>query len=125
MRLAAHEEFKILEAGSGDEALAICQSYSGTIDVVVADVIMAGMWGHELASRQALLRPRIPVLLISGHSQDMLVDHGILTGKEHFLEKPFKGRVLEQKIKDLLEPQRSAILPNESALPAGNEHAPN
>lgn len=120
MGLQSRPKFKILEAESGDEALAICRSYPAVIDLVVVDVVMPSMWGDELARRLALVRPRMPVVFISGHSAEMLVDHGILTGREPFLGKPFDGKLLAKKIKELLEPEAPASRPNEGALPAGN-----
>jgi DNA-binding response OmpR family regulator len=120
MGLETQPNFEILEAGGSDEALAICQSYKGTIDVFVIDVVLPSIWGNELARRLALVRPGTPVVFISGHIEEMLLDHGILTGREPFMGKPFDGRVLAKKIKEILEPEMPVTRPNEGALPAGN-----
>jgi DNA-binding response OmpR family regulator len=120
MGLQSRRKFKILEAASADEALEICRSYQGGIDLFVVDVVMPGIWGDELARRLALMRPRTPVVFISGHTAEMLVDHGILTGTEPFLGKPFDGKVLAQKIEELLGTANPATRPNEGALPASN-----
>ncbi len=102
MGLHTQQKFKILEAEGGDEALAICQNYKGAIDLVVTDVVMPSMWGDEFARRLALVRPRTPVVFISGHSEEMLVDHGILTGTEPFFGKPFENKLLAKKIMEML-----------------------
>lgn len=113
-----HRQFKVLEAGDGEEALGICQSYNGVIDAVVVDIIMPRMWGHEFARRMALLRPRIPVLYISGHSEETLVSQGILTGGEPFLAKPFHAGILAKKLKQLLEKESASLLPDDRIVPA-------
>ncbi len=103
-----HRNFKVLEAGDGDEAVAICRSYEGTIDVVVVDVIMPRMWGHEFVIQLQQLRPNTPVVYISGHSEEMLKSRNVLGHGEAFLAKPFQAKELAEKIMELLAEAQSA-----------------
>ncbi len=102
-----HRNFKVLEAGDGDEAVAICASYEGTIDIVIADVIMPRMWGHEFAVQLQRLRPHTPLLYISGHSEEMLTNRKILSRGAAFLPKPFQAKGLAEKIMELLAEEQS------------------
>jgi two-component system cell cycle sensor histidine kinase/response regulator CckA len=123
MGLAALQKYKILEAGSGDEALAICQSYKGVIDVVVVDVVMPKMWGNELAVRLAIARPQTPVLYISGRSEEELIASGILTGRESFLPKPFDAKDLSQKMEEIFAATTPLTRPNPAGLPTRKNQA--
>jgi len=123
MGLVALQKFKVLEAGSGDEALAICQSYKGTIDMVVVDVVMPKMWGNELAVRLALARPQTPLLYISGRSEDELIASGILTGRESFLPKPFDAKILVQKMEEIFAATTALTGPHKGVLPTRKNQA--
>jgi len=106
-----HRNFKVLEAGDGDEALAICRSYEAPIDIVVADVVMPRMWGNEFVSKLEQTRPNMPVLYISGHSEELLLSRKVLGGGEAFLPKPFQAKVLAEKIISLLARVRAPAVP--------------
>ncbi len=49
--------YRVLEAGNGDEAVALFEARATEIDMLVTDIVMAGMSGRELADR---LRSRVP-----------------------------------------------------------------
>jgi len=95
--------YTVLEAKHGEEALQICRSYGGRIDLLLSDVVMPGMNGSELAGRAAVLRPKLRVLLMSGYTDDVICRHGILEKGIPFLQKPFAPDALAQKIRDILE----------------------
>jgi PAS domain S-box-containing protein len=57
-----------LEAGSGEEALALLRS-GAQIDLVISDQAMPGMSGAELAEEVARLRPGLPFLLATGYAE--------------------------------------------------------
>ena len=58
---------EVLCAASGDEALACLDE--ADVDVVLSDIVMPGMSGIELASRVKQARPRLPVVLATGYSE--------------------------------------------------------
>jgi PAS domain S-box-containing protein len=95
--------YKVLEAQNGNEAREIAKTYSGAIDVLVADVIMPHIRGTELAKLLTELRPEMCVVLISGYSEDALLENRLLAdGSIILLQKPFEPEDLVQKIRESL-----------------------
>jgi CheY-like chemotaxis protein len=58
----------VIEAGSGEEALALFAEHLD-IDLVVTDEAMPGMKGSQLAERVDELRPHIPLILATGYGE--------------------------------------------------------
>ena len=88
---------------NGNEAREIAKTYSGAIDVLVADVIMPHIRGTELAKLLTELRPEMCVVLISGYSEDALLEsHLLAEGNLTLIQKPFEPEELVQKIRQAL-----------------------
>jgi len=102
--------YKVLEAGSGPEALAICEHYYATIHLMITDVVMPQMSGRELAERLIESRPVLKVLYISGHTDDAVFKHGVMAQEMNFLQKPFLPDDLLRKVQELLPHQ--SLKPN-------------
>jgi len=98
--------YKVLEASNGKEALEICKTYDGPIDLTLSDVVMPGMTGRELAERVKQLRPNIKILLMSGYT-DEISKAGFLHPGLHFIEKPFTSNSLALKIREVLDPSKA------------------
>ncbi len=78
----------------GDAALEVL-GRGQKLDVLVTDVVMPGaVSGVELARRAALLRPGLPVLLISGYAAATLAQHGATEDEFDLLRKPFTAEQL-------------------------------
>jgi CheY-like chemotaxis protein len=95
--LSAHG-YSVTEAGSGDEALEAW----GPIDVLVTDVVMPGMSGHELAGVARERLPGLPVVYMSGHTEDVLVRDGARAGEIAFVQKPFTRASLLRAVEGAL-----------------------
>ena len=97
------EGYEVLEAQNGNEALEIAKHYTGSIDVLVTDVIMPQLRGIELAKRLTEIYPGICVILMSGYSEDALVENRLLSERNMTLiQKPFDPEELAQKIRESL-----------------------
>lgn len=101
--------YVILEAGSGEEAIALSREHAGNIDLLLADVDMPGMNGHETASRIRTEQPELRVLYVSGdqlHARAVPGDGDPVV----FFKKPFTGAALLEKLREILEsePRRTA-----------------
>ena len=95
--------YTVLEARDGPHAVEICEKRNGPIHLMVTDVVMPRMSGHELAQRVAPLRPDMRVLFVSGYAGDALVQHGDLGSRAAFLEKPFGPADLVKKVRQMLD----------------------
>jgi CheY-like chemotaxis protein len=87
---------------NGKEALAFCREFSGTIHLLLTDVIMADMNGRELGTQIGALRPGIRVLFMSGYTANVIVHHGVLDQDVAFLQKPFTPDTLAAKVREVL-----------------------
>jgi two-component system cell cycle sensor histidine kinase/response regulator CckA len=97
-----HMGYEVLQARSGQEALAMMDQYDGTIDLLLTDVVMPGMNGHELAEQLLRLRPQTTVLFTSGYAEDVIVHHGIVDQDLNFIPKPFAMQSLGFKLRQVL-----------------------
>ncbi|MBX7256832.1 MAG: response regulator [Candidatus Hydrogenedentes bacterium] len=95
--------YETLEAGSGEEALKIIESFEGTIHLMVTDVVMPGMNGRELAEHVVKLRPGTKVLFMSGHMEELIIGQGVLAPGVPFLQKPFQMTVFADKVREMLD----------------------
>ncbi|MCI0487429.1 MAG: response regulator [Blastocatellia bacterium] len=95
--------YTVLEAGNAGEALAVCQQHTEPIDLMITDVVMPGMSGHELAERLALTGRELKVLYMSGYTDNAIVRHGIMDEDTTFLQKPFTPDSLARKAREVLE----------------------
>ena len=81
--------YSVLQAQNGDEALSVCEDVEGAIDLVLTDLVLPGMSGHQLANHLAQRYPGIRVLFMSGYTEDSAVRREILLKGSPFLQKPF------------------------------------
>jgi signal transduction histidine kinase/CheY-like chemotaxis protein len=95
--------FNILEAVDGVEALEISEKHEGKIDVVLTDVIMPRMNGQEMAEKLQQSRPSSKVIFMSGYTDDVIAEHGVLEPGIDFIQKPITSRNIVKKIHECLE----------------------
>lgn len=101
------QSYRILEAGNAEEALRVAESHGGPIDLLLTDVVMPGVHGHQLAARLLTRRPELKVLYMSGFAL-VQAQHGVLeveAGLEPgspILPKPFTAEALAKKVSELL-----------------------
>ena len=94
--------YRLLEAASGTEAIALAKEYRGSIDLVLTDVMMPGVRGDAVVNAIRQDRPEIQAILISGFADGTNVDHSL-----EILEKPFEFPDLARRIRALLDLGRS------------------
>jgi signal transduction histidine kinase/CheY-like chemotaxis protein len=95
--------FNVLDAGDGEEALGISKRHEGEIEVVLTDVIMPKMNGHELAEKLKQSRPSTKVIFMSGYTDDVIAKHGVLEPGIAFIQKPINSRNIVESIQECLE----------------------
>jgi CheY-like chemotaxis protein len=95
--------YQVIEASNPGEALLACEKYSGSIPLMITDVVMPQMGGRELSERLRRPRPEMRVLYMSGYTDDAVVRQGMLDPAMFFLQKPFTGRALAQRVREILQ----------------------
>jgi len=96
-RLLRSENYRILTASSGDEALAVLASHP--VGVIVTDQLMPGMRGAELLERVRLIYPNITRILLSGHTGVDNLAEAVNRGEIfRFLSKPWDDEELLETI---------------------------
>ena len=95
--------YAALSAADGNEALRIADANRGAMDLVIVDVLMPGISGEALVRQLVTDRPGIRILYISGYTNELIRQHGLLgsTGG-NFLQKPFSVDDLVRKVREVL-----------------------
>jgi two-component system cell cycle sensor histidine kinase/response regulator CckA len=106
LKALGHEVFT---ARSGREAIEVYEANKGKIDIVILDMIMPDMGGGEAYDRMKEINPNIKVLLSSGYSIDGQAKEILARGCFGFMQKPFNLRDLSQKLRGILDLDRSLI----------------
>ncbi len=95
--------YRVLIAANGNEALEICESFGEPLHLLLTDMVMPGLNGFELAKKIQSLRGGLPVLYMSGYTNDVLENSGIENlGQLEFIQKPFSTRTLVEKVQEIL-----------------------
>ncbi|MCY3020707.1 MAG: response regulator [Planctomycetota bacterium] len=100
--LLENEGYSVLTAADGDAALDTLRQHDGSISAVVLDVIMPRMNGEQVLREIRDMKPDLPVLVMSGYSEEVLSPRFEGMGAVSFLGKPFSGAVLCSRLGELL-----------------------
>jgi CheY-like chemotaxis protein len=101
--LLSRRGFRVLDAGSPQEALDLFAARGSEVDLVLTDMVMPGMNGRELVTHLQAIRPELKVVYMSGYTNDMLVSTGALRPGMAFLQKPLRPDPLAAKIRETLD----------------------
>ena len=96
--------YQVLQAANGHAALALAASRSDTIHLVITDVVMPGLSGHELVQQLLATRPTTKVLFLSGHAEETVATPLSSQSPQAFLQKPFTLQNLSRKVREVLGP---------------------
>ena len=108
--------YTVLGAASGSIAVQLCAQFEGPIHLIIVDVVLRSISGPDVVKYGLSMRPEMKALFISGHSREILVEHGLPEGVP-FLAKPFVFKELEAQMLELLRSStpESGRLAEESA----------
>jgi two-component system, cell cycle sensor histidine kinase and response regulator CckA len=101
VRVLKKKGYNVLSAASGVDALEVAKNYSGSIDLLLTDLVMPKMNGDRLARELMPLRPTTRVLFTSGYAESAH-DHGLGPGV-NFLQKPYTPRQLSDRVRKILD----------------------
>jgi PAS domain S-box-containing protein len=95
--------YTVIEAGSGEEALAAISTRLCGVRLLLSDVVMPQMSGPELGRRVREICPDVRILYMSGYAQSSVVHHGILDPEVDLIQKPFMASGLLRRVREVLD----------------------
>jgi signal transduction histidine kinase len=103
VRQLARLGYTALVAPNAEAARRLAVTHAGPIDLLLTDVVMPGIGGPTLARELQEARPGLPVLFVSGYTDDTIVKHGVLEPGVQFLQKPFTADALGRRVREVLD----------------------
>ncbi|CAG0994050.1 partial Sensor kinase CckA, partial [Anaerolineae bacterium] len=108
-RILKRAGYRVLEAADGQAALALWRQHAGVVDLLLTDLVMSGgLSGRQLAEQLQLEQPRLKVLYMSGHSEEVAGRGLGLREGVNFLQKPFASAHLLATLRACLDSQPAA-----------------
>ena len=117
-----HHGYRVLEANSGVEALAIWHQHQNEIALLLTDIVMpVGVTGQELAEQFHRQKPSLKVIYTSGYTAQAAAAKGLeLIEGVNFLKKPYDAERLALTVRRLLDHSAPTTPPDTPATGPGN-----
>ncbi len=103
VRILKERGYTVLASARGEEAIALSRKYKSPIHLMVTDIVMPGISGKKLAQEIIQKRPRLKVLYISGYTDEIISQQGLLDKNIEFLQKPFLPEKLLTTLRNILD----------------------
>jgi signal transduction histidine kinase len=96
--------YRILQASSGVEALRLWELHSGSVDLLLSDMVLPdGMSGTDLAHQLQVAKPGLKVIFASGYNVEELQTSFWRKNQATFLQKPYTPVTLASAVRDCLD----------------------
>jgi PAS domain S-box-containing protein len=102
-RILVRQGYTVLEAGDGEEGLRVWEGNRGGVALVVTDTVMPLMGGREMARRIHEVQPGVPIILMSGYSQDERAMREPGHDGTEFISKPFDVNEFGRTVRRVLD----------------------
>ncbi|HKO16547.1 MAG TPA: PAS domain S-box protein [Gemmatimonadaceae bacterium] len=102
-RVLRERGYTVLEARNGREALQALAQHGAGIELVITDVVMPEMSGHQLAQEVGRRCPAARVLYMTGYTEDEVARRGLTAEGAVLIEKPFSAARLAQAVRQVLD----------------------
>jgi DNA-binding NtrC family response regulator len=99
--------YRVLTASNATDALLLALDHGDQIDLLLTDVVMAGMNGPDLVRELSASGIYTRHLFMSGYPAHLIAHDGVLEGDPNFIQKPFSLSALSRKIRDILDNEAS------------------
>lgn len=96
-KILSKKGFETILAESGEDAL---EKMVQNPDIVILDIKMPGMDGHETLSQIKKIHPDLPVIMLTGHGDKPSARQALVEGAFDYLSKPCDIDLLAEKIKE-------------------------
>jgi PAS domain S-box-containing protein len=101
-RILQRGGYTVVEAGGGAEAIAITRDMNNVVDILVTDMMMPGVSGRDVIDVFRQLRPRVPILCVTGFAAVGQDDATLAASVHAIVEKPFTAAALTNTVADAL-----------------------
>jgi signal transduction histidine kinase/DNA-binding response OmpR family regulator len=95
--------YRVIAAATPGEAIRLAAKHAGEIHLLMTDMVMPEMNGHDLAKNLLSDYPQIRRLFMSGYAADVNADTGVLDGGAYFIQKPFTKKDLASMLRKVLD----------------------
>jgi two-component system, cell cycle sensor histidine kinase and response regulator CckA len=95
--------YTVLAANAPGRAISLATEFSGTINLLIIDIVMPEMTGLELAERITSIKPGVKCLYMSGYTASVITHRNVLNENVNFISKPFSLMELSSKVREALE----------------------
>lgn len=98
------DEYEVIEAENGLEAVKLLQEHGKEISLVLLDIIMPVMSGFDVLSHMVStdLIDDVPVIMISSENSEDAVLRAYELGASDFISRPFDARVVRQRVSNIM-----------------------
>ncbi len=103
-RILVKQGYTVLVATSGAEALRLIGDEQRPPDLMLTDVVLGNsLDGPELADRAHALRPQLPVIFMSGYTDEVISRPDLEQRGRAFVAKPFTPETLRRTVREVLD----------------------
>jgi signal transduction histidine kinase/ActR/RegA family two-component response regulator len=106
--------YEVTTRSSSTEAFELIKAKPDSFDLVITDQMMPQMIGSELSKKIMEIRPDLPVILLTGFSQDLRSEHFRKIGIREYIMKPVVIRELAEAVRKVLVNERPASDPGQT-----------
>ena len=95
--------YDVLATSNPREVAALMAAEERTPALLITDVVMPGLNGHDLADQLRTRYPDLRVLYMSGYTADVIARQGVLDEGVNFVGKPFTLRMLGEAVSQAMQ----------------------
>ena len=97
------EDYSILEAGDGEEALKVYEENKEKIDLILLDVMMPKLDGWSVLRNIRLENKKVPVVMLTARGEEQDELFGFELGVDEYISKPFSPKILVARVEAILK----------------------
>ena len=96
------KQYKVLEAGDGEEALKVFEENQNKINIILLDVMMPKLDGWSVL-RQIRQKSNVPIIMLTARGEEQDELFGFELGVDEYISKPFSPKILVARVEAILK----------------------